>query len=140
MRLTQPPLSYIPLLPILTGVVAGVLFGRYVAVDTGVAVAVMVVVGLAAVALRRSWVAELLLPMALAVVAVGQSVPVQFEVAPGRATRLEGVVTRVEVKAVGQSADVEVGGHAEGDFIVRITYPLFVPALEVGDKIRFSGT
>lgn len=140
MRLTQPPLSYIPLLPILTGVVAGVLFGRYVAVDTGVAVAVMVIVGLAAIGLRRSWVAELLLPMALAVVSVSQAMPVQFKVAPGRETTLEGTVTRVEVKTVGQSADVVVGGHAEGDFTVRITYPLFVPALEVGDKIRFSGT
>ncbi|MDE6317458.1 MAG: ComEC family competence protein, partial [Muribaculaceae bacterium] len=139
MRLTSPPLSYIPLLPILSGVVAGVLFGRYVSTDFSLWAGLMAMAGIGAVAMRRSVVAEVLLSMALGCVAVSMSVPREFTALPDRKCVMEGVVTEVSLNGDRQSAEVSVDDRY-GDFKARITYPVFIPRLEVGDRIRFSGT
>lgn len=139
MRLTSPPLSYIPLLPILCGVVAGVLFGRYLPQYQLLCVGLTALAGFIAVVFRRPWPAEFSLSMALSVTATALSLPPQFPTSPGKGYVMEGVVTEVVQRASGQNADVRVAGP-DGSFTTRVTYPLFNPTLEAGDKIRFTGT
>lgn len=79
MRLTRPPLSYIPLLPVLSGIVAGVLCARFLPVGPWLMAGVAVASAFVGVLLRRSVLVEILLSAALGVAAVAISVPVSLD-------------------------------------------------------------
>lgn len=128
------------MLPILSGVVAGVLFGRFFTGDILISAGIMAVVGISAIAVRFMISAEVLLSMALGAIAASSALPRQFAVAPENDCMLAGIVTEVSLNAGRQSADVRIDGSDGGRFSARITYPVFTPVLHAGDIISFSGT
>lgn len=140
MRLTRPPLSYIPLLPVLSGIVAGVLCACFLPVSLWLMAGVAVASALVGVLLRRSVLVEILLSAALGVAAVAISRPARLDEAPGRDTVLGGVVTDVVQLPERQRVTVEVGFACVGACRVQLTYPSFDPVLTPGDIISFSGT
>ncbi len=140
MRLTRPPLSYIPLLPVLSGIVAGVLCARFLPVGPWLMAGVAVASAFVGVLLRRSVLVEILLSAALGVAAVAISVPVSLDGAPGRDTVLGGVVTDVVQLSEHQRVMVDVGDACVRACRVQLTYPSFDPVLAPGDIISFSGT
>lgn len=140
MRLTRPPLSYIPLLPVLSGIVAGVLCARFLPVSLWLMAGVAVASALVGVLLRRSVLVEILLSAALGVAAVVISRPARLDEAPGRDTVLGGVVTDVVQLPERQRITVDVGDACVGACRVQLSYPSFDPVLTAGDIISFSGT
>lgn len=139
MRLTQPPLSYIPLLPILTGVVAGVLIICYAGVDIWIAFACGLGASAAAVILKWRVAAELLLAMTLAFVTTSMALPRTISSLPSEKDILSGRATEVELRPESQRirADVNLPG---GTFVADVTFATFTPAVSPGDIISFSGS
>lgn len=82
MPFSRPPLSYIPLLPILAGIVAGVLCCRYLPVSPWVTAGVALAMAVMAVLLRRPLAVEMLLALSLGVVATYLALPRQFDATP----------------------------------------------------------
>lgn len=140
MPFTRPPLSYIPLLPILAGIVAGVLCCRFLPVGPWAVVGAALVMAAIAVLLRRPLAVETLLALSLGVVATSLSLPEQFEKAPARDTVLSGCVTDVARLPESQRICVNVAGAGAPSYRAMLTFPVFDTMVEVGDMVRFSGT
>lgn len=140
MQFTRPPLSYIPLLPILAGVVAGVLCARFLGLAPWLAVGVPVAVAVAAALARRLLAVEVALSMALGAVATVMALPRQFDTVPDRDTQMRGVVTDVAQLHESQRVTVEVAGGDAPSLRLLVTYPSFDPVVEPGDMVRLSGT
>ncbi|MDE6198725.1 MAG: ComEC/Rec2 family competence protein [Muribaculaceae bacterium] len=141
MRLTRPPLSYMPLLPILTGVVAGVLCVRFLPVSPWITVAAALAAAvLAALSRRTAVLVEIFLSLSLAAVATAMALPRQFAGAPDRGTVVSGVVTDVALLPAHQRLIVDVDAAAGRPFRMQVTYPSFEPVIEAGSKVSLSGT
>lgn len=140
MPFTRPPLSYIPLLPILAGIVAGVLCCRFLPVGPWPMAGAALVMAATAALLRWPLAVEGLLALSLGVAVTSQSLPRQFDVAPPRDTVLSGCVTDVAQLPESRRICVNVAGAGEPSYRVMLTFPVFDTMVEVGDIIRFSGT
>lgn len=139
MRFTSPPLSYIPLLPILIGVVAGILLCRYVPVDAIILVVGALGIAALAVMLKKGVLTEIFLSISLGIFATSMAVPRQFAEAP-LDVEMQGYVTEVAQKAENQQIYVDVNPKSGRDFAVELTYPAFDIIIQPGDVVRFRGT
>lgn len=137
--LTRPPLSYVPLLPVLIGVIAGVLLCRCVDADALMLVGGSLVAAAVAVVLRRRVAVEVLLAVSLGVFATWQSIPRQITEVPVE-VEMQGFVTDVALQAESQRITVEVSPDSGGEYGVMLTYPAFDKIVKPGDIIRFTGT
>lgn len=140
MPFSRPPLSYIPLLPILAGIVAGVLCCRYLPVSPWVTAGVASALAVMAVLLRRPLAVEMLLALSLGVVATYLALPRQFDAAPTRDTVMSGCVADVWHLPECQRICVNVNGADASSYRTMLTFPVFDTTVEAGDIIRFSGT
>lgn len=140
MQFSRPPLSYIPLLPILAGIVAGVLCCRYLPVSPWVTAGVASALAVMAVLLHRPPAVEMLLALSLGVVATYLALPRQFDAAPARDNVLSGCVVDVWRLPECQRICVNVDGAGASSYRAMLTFPVFDTTVEAGDIIRFSGT
>lgn len=140
MPFSRPPLSYIPLLPILAGIVAGVLCCRYLPVTPWVTAGVASALAVMAVLLHRPLAVEILLALSLGVVATCLALPRQFDAAPARDTVMSGCVADVWHLPECQRICVNVNGADASSYRTMLTFPVFDTTVEAGDIIRFSGT
>lgn len=140
MQLTRPPLSYIPLLPILAGIVAGVLCVCFISADVwliaGMALGIAVLTALAS----RPVLVEILLAAVLSAAATSMALPRQFLAAPDSDTMLCGLVCDVSLSPAGQKICAEIAPENGSSYRVAVTYPVFETMIEPGDVICFSGT
>lgn len=139
MRSTQPPLSYIPLLPTLAGVVAGVLIMRYFDAAVWVALGAALIAAAAAIMLKWRIVAELMLATAFSCVTTYIALPAELTSLPDDDTEMTGRVVECTQLPESQRMKVKVdtpGGH----FYADVTYATFDPAVMPGDVITFSGS
>lgn len=137
--MTRPPLSYIPLLPILAGVVAGVLVGRFL--DAGVWLTVGVTLSLTAVAslLKMRVAVEILLAATLGIVATVMALPRQFMSPPDKDKVMSGSVIDASLRPENQLVKVHVDNYGSG-FDVILNYATFTPRVVAGDYVRFRGS
>lgn len=140
MPFSRPPLSYIPLLPILAGIVAGVLCCRYLPISPWVTAGVALAMAVMAVLLHRPLAVEILLALSLGVVATCLALPRQFDAAPARDTVMSGCVADVWHLPECQRICVNVNGADASSYRTMLTFPVFDTTVEAGDIIRFSGT
>lgn len=140
MLLTRPPLSYIPLLPILAGVVAGVLCVCFIPADIWLVVGTVLVLAAVAALARRPVAVEIMLAASLAAVSTSMALPRQFDTVPGSDTTLSGPVCDVSLSQAGQRVYAEIVPENGSSYKVAVTYPVFEPTIEPGDMICFSGT
>ncbi len=139
MRFTSPPLSYIPLLPILIGVVGGILLCRYVQVDAIILVGGSLGIAALAVMLKKGVLVEIFLSISLGAFATSMVLPRQFAQVPTN-VEMQGYVREVAQQAENQQIYVDVEPKSGRDFTVVLTYPAFDIIVEPGDVVRFSGT
>lgn len=139
MRFTSPPLSYIPLLPILIGVVIGILLCRYVQIDAIILVGGSLGIAALAVKLKRGVLVEIFLAISLGAFATSMVVPRRFTQVPTD-VEMHGYVTEVAKQAENQQIYVDVEPKSGRDFTVLLTYPAFDIIVEPGDVVSFSGS
>lgn len=139
MNLTRPPLSYIPLLPILTGVVAGVLLVRYLDVSPWLMGGIALAIALIASLIRLRGMVEAVLAATLSIATTSIAMPRQFTSPPATGTVLSGNVTSASLLAENQTIRVRIDdGHSR--YAILLTYATFYPRVEAGDIVRFHGT
>lgn len=140
MRFDRPPLSYVPLLPILVGIVAGVLCGRFLDVPVWIMAGGALLVAAVGEIFRLHLVAEVAMAMSLGVVSVSMAMPRQFVTLPDDAAVTSGRVTDALLLADCQRLRVHVPPDDGGaSFDMLVTYPAFEPRIAPGDLVSFSG-
>lgn len=135
----RPPLSYVPLLPVLAGIVSGVLLGRFLPGSVVIIVAAGLTLAAVAAILRKFWVMTVALAIPLAAVAASLSLPVQFAKPHADGTAITGTVTQAKLLPEKQSIVVEVFDSEHGNYDLLLTYPSFEPEVVPGDIVTFSG-
>ena len=122
MRLSQPPLSYVPLLPVLFGMVAGVLLLRFVPVDIWCVVGGALLLAVAAALLHFRLFVEIALAFSIGAVATSVSLPRQFVAPPDHDTFMHGCVVDAVQLPEHQRLSVDVCPDYGAPFRVMLTY------------------
>lgn len=140
MRLSQPPLSYVPLLPVLLGMVAGVLLLRFVPVDIWCVVGGALLLAVAAALLHFRLFVEIALAFSIGAVATSVSLPRQFDTPPDHDIFMHGCVVDAVQLPEQQRLSVDVCPDSGSPFRVMLTYPAFDAIPLPGDSVSFSGS
>lgn len=135
----RPPLSYIPLLPVLTGLIAGILCCRYLDFGVTLTVAVLLIIAVILLIIKQKVALEFILATLLGFVVTSVSLPVQFTHLPGSDTRVTGLVTEVVYSPDYQQFKVESEDKSE-KYTILVTYAVFEPAIKAGDIVTLTGS
>lgn len=138
-------LASIPLLPLLIGVIAGILGQRY-APGWIFPSAALLLSGVAIIVRRLEW-ASAGFAIMVGWLAGEFNDPYQFATPPDDKTVFSGIVTSSSLESEKQTLIIEVGhrivdktAYPVSKFRVRATLPFFEPHIQAGDEVTFSGT
>ena len=128
----KPPLSYIPLFPLLVAMVAGIVFERFGPFWwCGV---VILVISAFLLLIRQRYFSIIAITGLLGWITGFIHEPRTFEELPQKHQTFEGTVEKIKEYDGGRTLTVNTG-----DFKARVTVPSLFPLLDVGDIISFSG-
>lgn len=137
--MNRPPLSYVPLLPVLAGVVSGIICCRYLHAEVILTVGILLVIAIVLLILRQKVALEFTLAVSMGVVVTYVSMPVQLGNLPKGDTVITGLVTDVNYYPDYQQFKVNIKGD-NGDYSMLVTYAVFEPQIKAGDIVSLTGT
>lgn len=133
----ERPLSYVPLLPLLIALAAGIIAARFLAEDIWIWIVAVVLLALAALIIGRRWIGVLLTAVAVGSLCSSVDSTLNTVSAPDSGTHYAGGrVVKVGRRSVSRSMVVELDRPYSGRCYLIVADPS--PDIGIGDHIGFT--